>query len=47
VDQHRPPRLVVDRETGADITAAANRKVVSLHRGGGLSKTLGEEIQTP
>jgi len=47
VDQHRRPRLSADRETSVDINAAAARKVVSLHRGRGLSKTLAIEEGAP
>jgi len=41
VDQRRRPRCGADRDTGDDITTDADCKVVSLHRGRGLSKTFG------
>jgi hypothetical protein len=39
MDQRRRPRFGADSETGGNITTDAGRKVVSLHRGRGLSKT--------
>jgi hypothetical protein len=42
MDQRRRPRFGADSETGGDITTDADRKVVSLHRGRGLSKTLAQ-----
>jgi hypothetical protein len=46
MDQRRRPRFGADSETGGDITTDADRKAVSLHRGRGLSKTLGFKRQS-